>query len=57
MKTNPYPYFVFQLWAEAAAWDYIAQDDCVNWSQLRRKITRAFCGIALDVLGKFWGWR
>ncbi len=56
MKTTPYPYFVFNLWAQLCAWDWIAQDDVVDWSQLRRKITRFILGILIDVVGLFWWW-
>lgn len=56
MKTTPYPQWTFQLWAEAAAWDQIAQDDVVTWSPLRRKVTRFLCGIACDILGACWWW-
>lgn len=53
----PYPYPVFELFCEFAAWDYIAQDDCVRWSPLRRKITRWLCGIGMSFTGLFWDWR
>ena len=56
LKTTPYPSAIFYLWAEVAAWEWIAQDDCVDWSPLRRKATRFLCGIALDILGKLWWW-
>lgn len=50
------PYFIFELFCKAAAWDQIAQDDCVNWSPLRRKVTRWVCGAAMGILSNLWGW-
>ncbi len=57
MKTTPYPDFMFRIWAEICAWDWIAQDDVVDWSPLRRKVTRFFCGIGIWVTGWLWWWR
>jgi len=56
MKTTPFPRPIFDLWAEFCAWDYIAQDNVVDWSPMRRKITRFLCGIGIDVTAGFWWW-
>ena len=55
---TPFPYPVFNLHCQLAAWDIIAQqDDVVSWSPLRRKVTRFLCGVGMDILGWFWTWK
>lgn len=52
--TNP---FMFYLFCDIAAWDYIAQDDVVNWSRSRRWIVRQLCTFGMWLTGLFWRWK
>lgn len=54
---HPFPYPVFELFCKFAAWDYIAQDDVVNWSPFRRNVTRFLCGLGMMIAGRFWWYR
>jgi len=56
MRTKPYPDLVFRAWCELLAWDYIAQDDVVQWSRRTRQFVRFLCGIGMSILGLFWWW-
>lgn len=58
MKTNPYPYFIFEMFCKAAGDYRVAQmPDVTGWGRVRCHLVMIWADVRMTVLAPLWYWR